>query len=131
MGFQGVVSGTALRAMLSYSLEAVGQEAIATQDVFLPDVPWVAQATLSHFNNADGCSTWVFEVDGVMYFMNCVYGKGANRITFSLFCGFSEEGGFGDTFCESLANVFIFTDDSAMIPTPPPPQDLGGGGDGD
>jgi len=115
--------------MLSYSLEAVGQEAITTQDVFLPDVPWVAQITLSHFNNTDGCAAWVFEVDDTMYFMNCVYGKGAARVSFSLVCGFSAEGGFGDTFCEALANIYVFSGDAIVFPTPPPPQDIGGGGD--
>ena len=127
MGLQGLASGSALQTMWSYSLEAVGQEGITTQDVFLPDVPWVAQITLSHFNNTNGSAAWVFEVDGTMYFMNCVYGKGPARVTFSLFCGFSAEGGFGDTFCEALANIFVFSGDAIVITTPPPAQDIGGG----
>jgi len=128
MGLQGSVSGGTLQTTESFSLEAVGIEAIATQDVFLPDVPWVAQVTLSHFNNLDGCAAWVFEVDDTMYFMNCVYGQGQAQVTFALVCGFAATGGFGDSFCEALANVFQFSGDATVITTPPPPQD-GGGGD--
>ena len=129
MGFAGSVSGT-LQTMLSYSLEAVGWEHVTTQDVYLPDVPWVAQASLNHFNNLDGSSAWVFEVDGTMYFMNCVYGSGGARVTFALVSGFPATGGFGDSFSQALANIFLFSGDSNLVPTSPPPQDYGGGGDG-
>jgi hypothetical protein len=127
MAFVPYVSG-ALQSMESVSLDAVGVEAVTTQDVYVPDLVWVAQVTLSHFNNTTGGSAWVFEVDGTEYFLNCVYGKGAARVTFALVCGFPFPDGFGDTFCQALANISWFQGDSILIPTPVPFQDNGGGG---
>lgn len=133
----GSVRGT-LAAMYSYTLSTVELPS-STLDVHLPPTvvavhgrhptypPGVAQITLSA--SMDESFGIIFGVrtiddngrvsDSDFYSTNCIYALQMARVTFAMYGS-----------CTALANLFQFSRDSTLEPTPPQPFLLGGGGYG-
>ncbi len=130
MGKLGWVTGTPAW-MASWDLDSSDNEP-ATLDVYLGwgvGVPAVAQVALTHFNNSDGASAWVFQANGVDYFDQAVYLNDMKQVTFAVVSGWHLDEGFGDDWCTALLTITGFgpgTKFALETPPPPPPQYWGG-----
>ncbi len=148
MNYMGCVKGT-LTAMYSYVIDGEG-----TIDVYVPPnfvgiwgrppkllvsyPPGIAQITLFGFNQESSVFGSILSVRAtdengqatdseINPFTNCVYWPQMARVTFVVYALPSAPGAIGsDHF---LVNLFQFSLDSGLQPTPNPAPPYGGGGE--
>jgi len=104
--------------MWSFTLQA-GSDEVVTFDAFVGGAPTVAEIALNHFNRVDGTGAWISSVDDFFLdgIVDPVYVK-AQQVTFVLVGGFTLSEGVGDTFSTARADIFRFSQDSTLLPTP-------------